>query len=311
MKPLLLAITFISDAHRARIAEHFDLLYVPAAQDRPGILAQRGQEVRLVLTVGPVGLTAQEMDAMPRLELVCALGAGYENIDVAHARTRGITVANGAGTNEDSVADHAIGLLLAVVRAIPVNDKACRAGVWRTALPLPGQVAHGRLGIRGMGAIGMKLARRALGFDMEVGYHNRSRRDGVPYTYFDSALALATWADFLVVAAPGGPQTRHLVGAEVLTALGPGGFLVNIGRGSTVDTAALAAALREGRIAGAGLDVYESEPEPPRELLDFSQVVLAPHVGGWSPQALDASLQRFIDNALGHCAGRGVVSPVL
>lgn len=310
MKPLLLAITLLSDVHRARIAEYFDLVYVPELAGRASALAACGAEVRVVLTIGSVGLTAQEMDAMPQLALVCALGAGFENIDRAHAQTRGIVVANGAGTNEDSVADHALGLLLAAVRAIPRNDRACRDGIWRDALPLPPQVAHRRLGIVGLGSIGMKIVQRALGFDMAVGYHNRRPREDVAHTYFGSVVALAEWADFLVVAVPGGPATRHLVDARVLTALGPQGFLVNIGRGSVVDTAALAEALRDGRIAGAGLDVYESEPVPPESLVGLDQVVLSPHLGGWSPESLDASVQRFLDNALGHFAGRGVVSAV-
>ena len=310
MKPLLLAITLLSDVHRARIAEFFDLVYVPDLAGRSVVLATRGADIRVVLTIGAVGLTAQEMDAMPQLELVCALGAGFENIDRVHAQARGIVVANGAGTNEDSVADHTLGLLLAAVRAIPRNDRACRDGLWRDALPLPPQVAHRRLGILGLGSIGMKIAQRARGFDMAVGYHNRGPRAGVPYAYFETLLALADWADFLVVAAPGGPATRHLVDAQVLTALGPQGFLVNVGRGSVVDTAALADALRDGRIAGAGLDVYESEPAPPASLAGLDQVVLSPHLAGWSPEALDASVQRFLDNALGHFAGRGVVSVV-
>ena len=310
MKPLLLIIIPLSDTHRARIAETFDVRYVPHSGERPGMLAAHGPAIRGVLTNGAVGLSSAEMDALPALGIVCALGAGFENIDVVHARQRGIVVANGAGTNDDSVADHAIGLLLAVVRAIVRNNAACRAGLWRDALPLPPQVAHRRLGIIGLGTIGQKIARRALGFDMMVGYHNRSARQDVPYPYFDSPVALAGWADFVVVATPGGAGTRHLVDAAVLTALGPDGFLVNIGRGSTVDTAALADALQTGRIAGAGLDVYEGEPRPPQALLGFDNVVLTPHLAGWSPEAIDASVQRFIDNVTGHFAGRGAVSAV-
>lgn len=311
MKPLLLALTALSEHHRARIAEYFELLYVPKAEDRAAALAARAADIRAVLTIGTIGLTALEMDAMPALEIVCALGAGHENIDSAHARQRGIVVANGAGTNDDSVADHALGLLLAVVRAIPRNNAACRAGVWRDALPLSPQLAHRRLGIIGLGTIGLKIARRALGFDIAVGYHNRAARSDVAYPYFDTPLALADWADFLVVAAPGGPGTRHLVNADVLTALGPTGFLVNIGRGSTVDTAALADALQAGRVAGAALDVYEGEPQPPHALLGFDNVVLTPHLAGQSPEALDASVQRLIDNLNGHFSGRGAVSVVV
>ena len=216
-----------------------------------------------MLTIGSVGLTAAQMDGLPALTLACALGAGYENIDVEYAKARGIVVANGAGTNDDCVADHAVGLLIAAVRGIPKLDTATHAGAWRTSLPLPPNVSHKRLGIAGLGAIGKKIARRALGFDIQVGYYNRSARTDVPYRYFDNVVSLAAWADFLVVATPSGQGTQHLINAQVLDALGPRGYVVNIARGSVIDTAALAQALREGRLAGAGLDVYESEPAPP------------------------------------------------
>jgi hypothetical protein len=143
-----------------------------------------------------------------------------------------------------------------------------------------------------------------------VGYHNRSPRADSPHRYFDSLPALAQWCDFLVVAAPGGATTRHLVDATVLKALGAQGFLVNIARGSVVDTAALAEALRAGELGGAGLDVYESEPLPPAALLDLPNVVLTPHVAGWSPESMQASLQCFLDNAEAHFAGEPVRTPI-
>jgi D-3-phosphoglycerate dehydrogenase / 2-oxoglutarate reductase len=308
--PLLLVLVPMSEAARAAIASRYDMLYAPDSASRAAVIAARGADVRAVLTNGAVGMTAAEIDAMPRLTLVCALGAGYENIDVAHAKMRGVAVGNGAGTNDDCVADHAMALLLAVVRAVPQFDRACRAGLWRDALPVQPGVSHKRLGIVGMGAIGRKIARRGTGFDMEIGYRTRTRREDVPYAWFESVTALAAWCDFLVVATPGGAQTRHLVDAEVLAALGPAGHLVNIARGSVVDTKALAEALRAGHIRGAGLDVYESEPAPPRELLDLEGVVLTPHVAGTSPEAQAATLQRFLDNAGRHFAGQPLVSPV-
>ncbi|RYF68746.1 MAG: 2-hydroxyacid dehydrogenase, partial [Comamonadaceae bacterium] len=133
---------------------------------------------------------------------------------------------------------------------------------------------------------------------------------GSPHRYFDSLKGLAEWSDVLVCAAPGGAETKHIVNAEVLDALGPQGFLVNIGRGSVVDTDALAAALRGGRIAGAGLDVYESEPRPPEQLIDIDNLILTPHLAGWSPEATEASFVRFLENADGHFSGRGVVTPI-
>jgi lactate dehydrogenase-like 2-hydroxyacid dehydrogenase len=310
MKPVLLAITVLSEDHRAEIANAFDLVYEPDAALVDRAIARDGARVQVVLTVGTIGLSASQMDAMPRLELVCALGVGYENIDIAHARLRGVAVANGAGTNDDCVADHAFGLLLATMRGIPRLDALTRQGVWRTALPLPPNVSHKRLGILGLGTIGRKLAQRARGFDMEVGYHNRSARSDLPYAYFDSLTNMATWCDVLVVATPGGAATHHLVDGPLLKALGPRGWLVNIARGSVVDTAALAQALRTHTIAGAGLDVYESEPAPPGELIDLPNVVLTPHVAGWSPEAVQNSVDRFLANATRYFAGQEMVSPI-
>ena len=310
MKPVLLITTSVSEAHRAQIAQSFDVIYAPEPSQTAAAIAGHAARVQAVLTIGSVGLSAAQMDALPQLRLVCALGAGYENIDVAHARQRGIAVANGAGTNDDCVADHAFGLLLATVRGIVHLDRLTREGVWRTALPLPPHVSRKRLGILGLGTIGRKIAQRALGFEMEVGYHNRRPLPELPYRYFDDLPALAQWCDVLVVATPGGPATRHLVNADILRAIGPRGWLVNIARGSVVDTAALAQALRTQALGGAGLDVYESEPAPPAELLDLPNVVLTPHVAGWSPEAVQASVDRFLDNATRHFAGQPMVSPV-
>ncbi|MGO4325762.1 2-hydroxyacid dehydrogenase [Cupriavidus sp. 2TAF22] len=310
MKPLLLVLSHLSAKHLDWIAEQYEVRYAPDDATRAVQIQEAGARVRAVLTIGSVGLTTAEIDAMPALELVCALGAGYENIAVAHARARGITVANGAGTNDSCVADHAMALLLATVRAIPALDQATRAGRWRTALPLRPNVSGKRLGILGLGTIGRRIAQRGLGFDLEVGYHNRSPRDDVPYRYFGDVGALAQWADYLVIATPGGGQTRHLVDAGVLARLGPQGFVVNIARGSVLDTAALAAALRAGELGGAGLDVYETEPEPPTELFDCPNVVLTPHVAGWSPEAIDASVRQFVENSRRHFAGEAVLTPV-
>jgi hypothetical protein len=182
------------------------------------------------------------MDQLPALQLVCALGAGYEKVDVAHARTRGIATGNGAGTNDSCVADHTLALVLASVRQLDYYGAQLRAGVWRTTLPLPAGITGKRLGVLGLGTIGRKIALRAQAFEMEVGYHNRSPKADAPWTYFDSLLALAEWADVLVVATPGGAGTLHLVDATVMRALGPQGHLVNIARGSVVDTQALAGA---------------------------------------------------------------------
>jgi lactate dehydrogenase-like 2-hydroxyacid dehydrogenase len=310
MHPILLILNPLSDQSLQRIAQNFQISYAPTAELRRAAIASHADTIRVVLTIGSIGLHADEIAALPKLELICALGAGFENIDVAAARERGITVSNGAGTNDACVADHAMGLLLATVRGIPQLGVALHQGIWRDALPLPPSVSGKRLGIIGLGTIGKQIARRAAGFDMTIGYHNRSVRGDVPFTYFASVLELAEWADFLVVATPGGAGTRHMVNRPVLDALGPQGFIVNIARGSVIDTAALALALREGRVAGAGLDVYESEPLPPAELLDLPNAVLTPHVAGWSPESVAETVRLFLENAGRHFSGQAVLTPV-
>ena len=313
IRPVLLINTVFSDAHLQQIAQSLpslELVYVPEAAAAQAALQQYAARVQVVLTIGSIGLSAAQMDALPALQLVCALGAGYEKVDVAHARTRGIACGNGAGTNDSCVADHTLALVLASVRQLAYYGAQLRAGVWRTALPLPAGITGKRLGVLGLGTIGRKIALRAQAFEMQVGYHNRSPKADAPWAYFDSLLALADWADVLVVATPGGAGTHHLVDAAVLRALGPQAHVVNIARGSVIDTAALADALRSGALGFAALDVYESEPQPPQALLDLPNVLLTPHVAGWSPESVQTTVDRFIANAQAHLAGRAPVSPV-
>ncbi|MFM0504049.1 2-hydroxyacid dehydrogenase [Paraburkholderia caffeinilytica] len=310
MKPSLLVLIPLQGASRTGIEAAFNVVYAPDATQRAAAIGAHGETIRAVLTNGTTGLTTAEIDRMPQLEFVSALGAGYENLAVDHARSRGIVLVNGAGTNDHCVADHAFALLLAVVRDVPHLDQATREGAWRDTLPMRPNVSGKRLGIVGLGNIGEKVARRGAGFEMEIGYHNRKPREGSPLRYFDSLLALARWCDFLVVATPGGAGTRHMIGRAVLDALGPDGFVVNVSRGSVVDTAALADALAAGAIAGAGLDVYEGEPHLPEALRTLRNVVLTPHVGGRSPEAITASVDNFLANAKRHFAGEAVLTPI-
>ncbi|AJW93968.1 MULTISPECIES: 2-hydroxyacid dehydrogenase [Burkholderia] len=310
MKPTLLVLIPLRDDARAAIAAQFDLIHAPDEASRAQAVAEHGAKVEAVLTNGSTGLTEDELARLPGLVFLNALGAGYENLPVAAARRRGIAIAHGVGANDDCVADHAFALLLATVRGVVRLDAACRAGVWRDALPMQPNFSGKRIGIVGLGRIGAKIARRAAAFDLEIGYHNRRPREGAEFRYFPAVVELARWADYLVVATPGGADTRHLIDAAVLAALGARGFLVNVSRGSVVDTAALAAALRDGRIAGAGLDVYEGEPEPPAELVGLDSVVLTPHVAGTSPEARDRTIELFLENAARHFAGQPLLTPL-
>ena len=254
------------------------------------------RQVRFVLTNGSTGLSAAQMQALPQLRLAAAFGAGYENIDLQAARERSIAVTHAPGANDATVADHALALMLAVSRGLHLLDGAVKAGQWESSRAARPTVNGKRLGIVGLGNIGEKIARRAAAFDMEVGYHTRQPRNGAPYRHYDSALALAAASDYLVLACPGGPATRHLVNAQVLDALGPQGFLVNIARGSVVDTAALVAALQEQRIAGAALDVVDGEPVLPPAFAALDNLLLTPHISGRSPEALLAQMRMFIAN---------------
>jgi lactate dehydrogenase-like 2-hydroxyacid dehydrogenase len=310
MKPVLLITIAVSAADRAQIAKRYEVLYAPEPAERDARIAERKADIRAILTNGTTGVSVAQMAELPKLELICALGVGYENIDVEAARARGVAVANGAGTNAACVADHAMALLLATVRTIPALDAFTRTGQWRESLSITPGFSGKKLGLLGLGLIAQQIARRGAGFDLAIGYHSRTRHDAFGFDYFESAVALAEWADFLVVATPGGAATHHMVNAAVLKALGPHGYLVNIARGTVVDTAALADALRRGALGGAGLDVYESEPEPPRELFEFPNVVLTPHVGGRSPDAIAATVERFLENAGNHFAGKPMVSPL-
>ena len=283
--------------------------------ERIDAIREAGDSVRAVLTNGRGGLTGDEMQLLPKLELVCTVGAGYEAVDLETARRRGIAVANCPDTNASAVADSAMMLLMAATRHLRQADRHVHGGGWQDQWRVDTPTISGkRLGILGMGTIGSKIAHRgARGFEMEVGYHNRKAVSGSSYRYFDSLIELARWADFLVCAAPGGAGTRHLVNADVLTALGPKGYLVNVGRGTVVDTAALIDALRSKRVAGAGLDVLEGEPAIPPilpELLQFESVVVTPHCSGRAPEARTAATALVLANLNAHFAGKPLASPV-
>lgn len=287
----------------------FELIRAPTPASRAEAIATQGERIDAVLTRGPLGLYAAEIAALPHLKIICVIGAGYEHVDLQAASNRSITVTNGAGANAPTVADHAMALLLALVRGIPQADASVRRGEWLK--PMCPTLEGKRLGIVGLGAVGLAIARRAAnGFDMSVSYHNRQPRPDVPYTYQPSVRELAAAVDFLIVAAPGGPATHHLVDQQVLEALGPQGYLINIGRASVVDTHALVAALTEGRIAGAGLDVFDDEPRVPDALKLLSNVVLTPHIAGQSPQAAQDTVQLVVLNLQAFFSGQPLLTPV-
>jgi lactate dehydrogenase-like 2-hydroxyacid dehydrogenase len=285
--------------------------YWPDPADHAGHLAGPvAKRIRAVQTNGSFGIKRPYIEQLPALEIIAVVGAGFEGVDLAAARERGIVVTYGIGANSPWVAEQAWALMLAAVRRVPQCDRGVREGQWSELRQILPAVTGRKLGIFGLGHVGKEVARRGRAFDMEVGYCNRSPRTDVDYRYFERLADLAAWCDVLVVTAPGGPATRHAVDAEVLTALGPEGYVVNVARGTIVDSAALVAALREGRIAGAGLDVIEGEPAVPPDIAADDRIVLSPHIGGFALGAVHAMMRGVRANLDAHFAGKPVPTPV-
>lgn len=316
IKPTLLVLVYLAPEHRNLLSDRFELLYAPnegLGVDRSNGQEQinlRGEEIDFVLTNGANGLLPIEIDAMPKLKLICSLGVGFENVAIEHARRCGIPVCNAAGTNHVAVADHAMAILLAAIRRVTFLNNGVRHGLWRDDIPRPPHVSGRKMGIFGLGAVGTEIAKRARGFDMEIGYNSRSRKDQLGFRWFENINSLAQWCDYLIIAAPASEETYHVVNGEVLNFLGPDGVLVNVARGTLVDTNAVATALKQKRIWAVALDVYEFEPTPPSQLFEFDNAILTPHIAGISPQAIHASVMRFIENTEAFLAGKPLLTQV-
>ena len=297
MKPRILQNGRLLPAVEAVLAKDFDVHGLWSESDPAAFLAAQGGSFVGLATSARVGADAALINALPQLKVISSFGVGYDSIDVAAAHARGVVVGNTPDVLNDCVADLAWGGLIDVARGLSEADRFLRRGDWlKGQFRLATRVSGKRLGILGLGRIGRSIAHRGLGFDMEVRYHSRKPVGGAPYTYEASAIALAEWADFLVVAVAGGAQTRHLVSAEVLQALGPKGYLINIARGTVVDEAALIDALTHQHIAGAGLDVFEDEPNVPAALMELDNVVLTPHIASGTHDTRRAMADLVLEN---------------
>jgi hydroxypyruvate reductase len=277
----------------------------------PAAFAAAAPQIRAFAGGGESKIGAELIAKLPALEVIAIMGVGYDGVDVAAAKARGIMVTHTPDVLNDDVADLAIALMLCVARQLPAADRFVRAGDWeKGAMPLQRKVSGARIGLIGIGRIGQTIARRAAGFDMAIAYTARSRREELPYTYHPNAVELAAHSDFLVVITPGGAGTRKLVDRAVLQALGPRGYLINVSRGSVVDEAALIEALEQGVIGGAALDVFENEPRVPQRLKDMPNVVLTPHVGSATGQTRQAMADLAMSNLLAHFKGERLPTPV-
>jgi lactate dehydrogenase-like 2-hydroxyacid dehydrogenase len=252
------------------------------------------------------------MDKLPKLEIIANFGVGYDSIDIRAARERNIRVTNTPDVLNDAMAEITIGLMVALARKLPQADRFVREGRWAArGFPLQAELNGKTLGILGLGRIGKEVARRAMAMRMRVVYHGRHRQPDEPYVYYDKLTDMARDADWLLVIAPGGQGTQGIVSREVLEALGPEGYFVNMARGSLVDEPALIDMLQRRKIAGAALDVFADEPNVPEALFALDNVVLSPHQGSATHQTRDKMGRLVVANLDAHFAGEPLLSAVV
>ncbi|WP_419910980.1 2-hydroxyacid dehydrogenase [Hoeflea sp.] len=296
---------------RDSLADSFATHDLPADDEAEILLNTVGDKIRGMASSPARRIDSELIDRLPELEIIANYGVGFDNVDVAHAAARNIIVTNTPDVLTEEVADSAIGLTIMTVRELSAAERWLRAGNWKKHYPLTRGTLRGkRMGIFGLGRIGRAIAQRAQAMGMEVCYHNRTRVRDVPYPYISSLRELATHCDILMCAAPGGEATRGLINAEIFQALGPEGTFINIGRGSTVDEAALVTALQDRTIMAAGLDVFENEPHVPPELLSMDHVVLLPHVASASVHTRNAMAQLLVDNLTNWFVNGSPLTPI-
>ena len=308
MKSTVLKVARLPNMLSERLYADYDVL--EGSESGEELETQTVRGIRALIANGESRVSAGLIERLPDLQVIVVFGVGYDGIDVEAARARGIAVTHTPDVLTDDVADFAMTLLLGTARRIARADRFVREGRWQQGpFPFTRKVSGKRLGIIGLGRIGKAIAQRAAAFDMQISYHGR-RPLGVDYPYYASVIELAAAVDFLLVAVGGGDSTYHLVDAGVLDALGSQGILINVGRGSVVDEAALAQALAEGRLLGAGLDVFEDEPRPHARLLDLDNVLLAPHMASATWDTRRAMSDLSLANLAAHCAGEPLPTPV-
>jgi lactate dehydrogenase-like 2-hydroxyacid dehydrogenase len=309
--PKLLQVTSIHPDAQARLAASYGLIQAELGSIDADWLAKHAAEVEGIVTGGHLGVPPALMMALPNLKVIGINGVGFDKVDLELARSRGVRVANTPDVLTDDVADLAVGLTIALLRRLPQADAYVRAGKWPSGdMPLATKVSGKRIGIFGLGRIGRATARRFSGFTDRIAYTDVVRYD-VPFAYYPDVVALAAESDVVVVCAAASPGTRRAVGAAVFDALGQSGVLVNVARGSIVDEPALVAALQEGRLGGAALDVFEDEPNVPAALLAMDNVVLTPHIASATNETRRAMGDLMIDNLDAVFAGKPMPTEVV
>lgn len=309
-KPDILMLNPMRPLAEPALARHANVHKLWEIADQDAFFADVGPRVRGIIAF-VASCPRALIEKLPRLEIIANSAVGYDGIDVKAAAEHGVVVTNTPDVLTDEVADLAIGLLLATIREIPRAEKYLHEGRWpQGPYPLTATLRGRSVGIIGLGRIGKAIARRLEGFDVPIAYHGRRKQSDTAYTYHASLIDMAEAVDTLIAVTPGGAETRHIVNADVLRALGPNGILVNVGRGSVVDEKALIEALKSRTILAAGLDVFENEPHVPAELIALENTVLLPHVASASVHTRDAMAQLAVDNMLAVLAGKPPLTPV-
>ncbi len=309
-KPDILAVAKLHPFYQ----KHLESVYT--VHDRthdtdPDAFAQLAPRIVGVAANGESRVSRELLARLPNAKVVSVFGVGYDGVDVAAAIETGKLVGHTPDVLTDDVADLAMGLVLSIGRNIPLADGFVRQDQWAQGpFRLSKKVSGSRMGIVGLGRIGKAIARRAEGFGMSIAYTARSEKADSGYRYYPSAKDLAANVDFLVVITPGGAGTRHLINAEVLQALGPKGFLINVARGSVVDEQALLQALQSGTIAGAALDVYTNEPHVPEAFWKLENVVLTPHMASATHETRQAMADLAFANMQAGTASHPLRTPV-
>ncbi len=310
MKPEIVMVGPMMPHVMAALDQDFRVHRLWEAPD-PGALLAGAAAARGIATTGDRGADAALMDALPKLEIVACYGVGVDAIDLAHAADRRVIVTNTPDVLTDDVANLAVGLMLDVTRGISAADRFIRRGDGlKGPMPLSQSLVGWRVGILGLGRIGLAIARRAEALGCWICYYGRRRREELSYSYYEDLTAMARDCRLLVISCPGGEATRRLVGAEVLEALGPEGVQVNIARGTVVDEPARVRALEQGRLGGAGLDVFVDEPRVPEALLAMENVVLQPHLGSATAETRRAMGNLVVENLRAHFNGEPAPTPV-
>jgi hydroxypyruvate reductase len=301
----------IPSAQMKELEDNYRVHRLWQASDPEGLLSQMRNNITGIVSTAWFGVSAKLIRALPNLEIISHFGVGYDNVDVASAKERGVIVTNTPDVLTDDTADMGIALVLAVLRRMVEGDIYVRSGQWAKKGPMPlGRALRGRnMGIVGLGRIGFAIAKRAEAFGINVLY-NGPRRKEARYPFVQDLKELAAGVDILMVACPYSQKTHHLIDAKVLRALGKKGVLINIARGKIVDESALVDALESGVIAGAGLDVFENEPDVPAALCRLDNVVLQPHVGSATFETRAAMAQLVVDNLKLYFEKAEVLTPV-